>query len=159
MEFLNLMNLASSLLTAPGETTPYFVDTSWLLSHEGWAAHSLFFSFCNPSWLQGVGMWQMEGEEKEQDGILLAKGTLVTWKVCETLNVYFPSAAKWIKDLVKGIFTFTCSSLCSCSSLFFLLMEEWDRIGGGIWHVPPSKMGCLVTLEFPNYFLMGKVNL
>ena len=34
---------------------PYFVDTSWLLSHEGWAAHSLFFSFCNPSWLQWGG--------------------------------------------------------------------------------------------------------
>lgn len=47
----------------------------------------------------GVGMWQMEGEEKEKDGIILAKGTPMTWKVCETLNVYFPSAAKWINDL------------------------------------------------------------
>ena len=79
---------------------PCFVDTSWLLSHTRAEQHTRFpFPSLTPPDFSGVGVWQMEGQEKDQDGILLAKGTQMAWKVCEALHVYFPSAAKWINDL------------------------------------------------------------
>ena len=78
-------------------------------------------------------MWWIEEEEKGEDGILVAKGALMTGKACETSDLHFPSVSKWMKKNIH---------ICSVCP-WLGLTEKWDRNGGGLWHVPPSIMGCL----------------